>query len=135
MKYQAKPVIVDALRIVSVGPRDEHGAARVALENGQNERADKGMLARFMPAAGDFWVTQADGYVYLNPKDVFERKYSRCELDALELGAALRRPPFETFKHPTCRGSLVFGSACGHCERCSWEQQTSGYAAGVQPIK
>ena len=24
---------------------------------------------------GDYWVIQPDSYVYLNPKDVFERKY------------------------------------------------------------
>ena len=29
-----------------------------------------------MPVAGDYVVTQEDGYQYLNPKEVFERKYS-----------------------------------------------------------
>lgn len=35
---------------------------------------------------------------------------------------ASNRPPFETFKRPICRGSIMFGSACGRCERCTWEQ-------------
>lgn len=35
------------------------------------------MISRFIPQAADYWVIQEDGYVYLNPKDVFERKYSK----------------------------------------------------------
>lgn len=33
------------------------------------------MTARYIPVPGDYIVTQEDGYEYLNPKDVFERKY------------------------------------------------------------
>ena len=29
-------------------------------------------------------------------------------------------PPF---KNPTCRGSYALRTACGHCERCSWEME------------
>lgn len=76
MKYEAKPVIVDAEEIVGVGPVLRDGGSRhLCLRNGQNVVADNGMLARMDPKPGDYWVTQADGYVYLNPKDVFERKY------------------------------------------------------------
>ena len=75
MKYIANPVEVEAQEIVSVGPILEDGSMHCALRDGTNFTADKGMLARFAPSAGDYIVTQADGYVYLNPRDVFERKY------------------------------------------------------------
>lgn len=75
MKYIPNPVEVDAEEIVSVGPVLDDGSMHLALRNGTNCTVDAGMLARFTPAAGDFVVTQADGYVYINPRDVFLRKY------------------------------------------------------------
>jgi hypothetical protein len=75
-KYQANPVIVDAEEIVSVGDVLGDGSVHLALRNGANFTADAGMIARMKPVAGDYWVKQSDGYVYLNPKEVFERKYS-----------------------------------------------------------
>jgi hypothetical protein len=47
-----------------------------ALDNGENAIATPEMTARYTPKTDDYWVVQSDGYVYLNPKDVFERKYS-----------------------------------------------------------
>lgn len=92
MKYIANPVEVDAQVIIGVGTASsEDGSLHLALGNGENFTAEKGMTARYFPAPGDYVVTQADGYVYLNPKDVFERKYRPAELNALELGAAVRR--------------------------------------------
>lgn len=76
MRYQANPVIVDAHIIIGVGPVTRHGEMQCALQNGESVTASKEMLARFIPDAGDYWVVQADGYIYLNPKDVFLRKYS-----------------------------------------------------------
>ncbi len=76
VKYCALPVIVDAEIIIGVGPILSNGSMHCALQNGVNAVASKEMLARFIPSEGDYLVTQADGYVYLNPKDVFERKYA-----------------------------------------------------------
>jgi hypothetical protein len=88
MKYQANPVVVEAHRIVSVGPVrgndvilpdgtwEKEGSQHLALDNGENVIASAAMRARMEPEPGDYWVKQEDGYIYLNPKDVFERKYS-----------------------------------------------------------
>ncbi len=81
MKYRANPVIVDAYKIVSVGATESHGGIKhwkmaLALDSGENVIATADMMARYIPEVGDYWVVQSDGYIYLNPKDVFERKYS-----------------------------------------------------------
>lgn len=78
MRYVANPVVVDAFKITHVGPlADQGGDFRVlTLEGGRLVQADKEMMSRMTPQVGDYWVIQSDGYIYLNPKDVFERKYS-----------------------------------------------------------
>lgn len=83
MKYHANPVEVEAHVIVGVGqpfqdhqPDTDTGGRHLALQNGENVTATPEMLSRMSPVPGDYWVIQPDGYVYLNPKDVFERKYS-----------------------------------------------------------
>lgn len=76
MKYIANPVEVEAHKIVSASRAFAGEPVHLALENGENVTATPEMTSRMTPRAGDYWVIQADGYVYLNPKDVFERKYS-----------------------------------------------------------
>lgn len=77
-KYRARPVEVEAHEIVSVASeRNPDGSLCVAISNGVNVLASAEMLARITPSVGDYWVVQSDGYVYLNPKEVFERKYER----------------------------------------------------------
>ena len=88
MKYVANPVEVEAFKIVATNGYDREtnpaGVQAVQclwvdLENGK--RLDQinsplvEMTARMWPKVGDYLVIQADGYQYLNPKDVFERKY------------------------------------------------------------
>jgi hypothetical protein len=43
----------------------------------------------------------------------------------------MNRPPFETFKHPTCRGCYALGTACGKCEKCEWERSQPGFKVGT----
>ena len=75
MKYIANPVEVNAEIIIDVSPLRGDGAIELTLQGGSKFTADKGMCARYIPKEGDYVVTQSDGYVYLNPKEVFERKY------------------------------------------------------------
>ena len=37
------------------------------------------MTARYQPKIGDYLVRAEDGYEYLNPANVFERKYSEVK--------------------------------------------------------
>jgi Protein of unknown function (DUF2829). len=69
----ANPVAVTARAILGVSTITE--GAMLALDDTTNYFANNAMLARYTPVAGDYLVTQDDGYQYVNPKDVFERKY------------------------------------------------------------
>ena len=75
MIYEANPVRVDAHIIISVGAVLPNGSMHVATQDGENRIATASMISRYIPVAGDYWVIQEDGYEYVNPKDVFERKY------------------------------------------------------------
>jgi hypothetical protein len=76
MKYTAKPVIVDAFQILSIGDSDANDSIMCACDDGQSRLATSEMCARMTPSSGDYWVIQPDGYEYLNPKTVFEAKYA-----------------------------------------------------------
>src|SRR5437762_2637689 len=104
MQYKANPVVVDAFIIVLVGPISPAGSMDLALQTGEKVHASKQMIARYIPQEGDYWVIQEDGYVYVNPKDVFERKYSPLPAP-VETSANASKP---TFERPTCRGSYLF---------------------------
>ena len=76
MTYRAKPVEVEAFEIGHVGPEMVNGNRIVKLIGAGTAVATPEMLARYTPVEGDYWVIQGDGYEYVNPKAVFERKYS-----------------------------------------------------------
>lgn len=82
MRYRANPVAVEAFSICKVGD-SENGNTSLLLENGGTVVATAAMTARMAPTPGDYWVIQSDGYVYVNPKDVFERKYSPVSTEPL----------------------------------------------------
>lgn len=85
MKYQANPVIVEAFQILDVESIGDDGDYSCALGNGNNTKfiATAEMCSRYIPKPGDYWVIQEDGYVYITPKAVFERKYSRVKSDVM----------------------------------------------------
>jgi len=74
--HTAKPVKVRAIEIVSIDNEAHNNGYDVALRDGTNSIITEEMTARYFPIEGDYLVTQEDGYVYINPKEVFERKYS-----------------------------------------------------------
>lgn len=74
--YVANPVEVVAGKITHVGEAEPDESRHLLLEDNSVVVASGPMLARMLPSVGDYWIMQADGYEYLNPKDVFERKYS-----------------------------------------------------------
>lgn len=76
MKYRANPVEVNAFKITHVGAPVDDGSRWLDLEGNPTSLASAEMMSRMTPVVGDYWVVQSDGYVYLNPKEVFERKYS-----------------------------------------------------------
>jgi hypothetical protein len=75
MRYEANPVEVDAFTIEKVGDVDENGKRMLDCSEGRRFFATPEMMSRMTPAPGDYIVIQSDDYVYLNPKQVFERKY------------------------------------------------------------
>lgn len=78
MQYVANPITVTAFKITEVYRHADNYV--VALENGDSKYLNTTLTARYTPVVGDYFVTQEDGYEYINPKDVFERKYSSTEL-------------------------------------------------------
>ena len=80
MRYVANPVVVDAWVIEGV-KLIGNGTVELDLRDYPHSPyfAGRDMTARYIPVLGDYVVMQADGYVYLNPKAVFERKYRPLE--------------------------------------------------------
>jgi hypothetical protein len=44
------------------------------------------------------------------------------EVHAVKI-AAIEFAPLPKFSRATCRGSFALGTACGSCERCTWEME------------
>lgn len=75
MKYIANPVEADAYVIEKISPIIDSSKMELKLSEIGVRFATPAMIARYTPTVGDYFVIQEDGYVYLNPKSVFERKY------------------------------------------------------------
>lgn len=87
--HMANPVLVNATRILEVtditdrseGKAQSSPDLMLRLEDGRNFSANMSMTSRYVPVPGDYLVTQEDEYAYINPKEVFERKYSPINSD------------------------------------------------------
>lgn len=79
MKYIANPVVVDAYKIVGLQHNYPDNHPEIQLEDGTVVPLTEAHLSRYTPVLGDYWVVQEDGYGYVNPRDVFERKYRPYE--------------------------------------------------------
>jgi hypothetical protein len=73
--HVANPVRVHGRQITAVDLQPS-GTAHLTLDDGGTAEATVEMMARITPQIGDYLVEQLDGYLYLNPKSVFEHKYS-----------------------------------------------------------
>lgn len=73
LNYVANPVLVFARAITDVHLNGK--TYDLTLSDGHIVKATAAQTARHTPVPGDYWVVQADGYEYINPRDVFERKY------------------------------------------------------------
>jgi hypothetical protein len=87
-KYISNPREVDAFKIKEVRPHASYGSGaggfHLHFDNGGQNNATAEMCAHMTPKVGDYWVIHPDGYVYLNPREVFEREYSP-KLDETEI--------------------------------------------------
>lgn len=104
MKYTAKPVEVEAFRIVDIYDVPSDGSIHLITEDNKRRVASPSMVSRYTPIKGDYWVIQSDGCEYVNPKDVFDRKYSKS---SHQVNKASRWPGHELCNH--C-GGMHYGS-------------------------
>lgn len=78
MRAIANPVEVQYAVITEIVGDRSPDFMIVTLDWGDHQHQQmlsRGQLARFVPHMGDYFVRQSDGYEYLNPREVFERKY------------------------------------------------------------
>lgn len=84
MKYVANPVVVDAFVITGFEENPEMACTDAMFEDAPTVHLTPEMMARYTPILGDYYVIQDDGYAYVNPKNVFERKYSKVKVGVAE---------------------------------------------------
>jgi hypothetical protein len=109
MKYVGNPVEVDAFKIKDIRQISARGTLELTLDDPEAPAdhphivlATPEMTSRFIPDVGDYWVIQSDGYVYLNPTAVFERKYSP---KLVEAGKPIGLPSNEAPSTPATKGA------------------------------
>ena len=72
----------------------EHGTnllTQLVLKPGVIATVDRVWMRKHEPQVGGYFVVYKDGYCSFSPAEPFESGYTPVELNALELGAAVRR--------------------------------------------
>lgn len=82
MKYQANPVIVEAHTVISIDGPDICGYNHLLLDNETLLKLDDPIIPCTQPQIGDYVVTRANGHVSVEPKAMFEHKYSPLPVSA-----------------------------------------------------
>lgn len=81
-QYICNPIEVSAWQITEICPEQkEQGIITVVLDDNALYDIDPSKMSRMIPVVGDYLVrtNQPDVYEYLNPKHVFEAKYTKVE--------------------------------------------------------
>lgn len=104
----ANPVLVHAAIILAIA-NEGISSTKLELDDGSEFVAPAELTARHVPQAGDYLVTQDDGYRYINPKDVFERKYREIGMQDLvqSTGTAPKADPVVDLQQPTEQASQL----------------------------
>lgn len=120
--HTANPVAVVARAILVVSTITE--GMMLALDDTTSFFASNAMLSRYTPMAGDYLVTQDDGYQYVNPKAVFERKYAA--IDALPDTL----PPIDHSVQMCFSGALLHLKGGARITRAGWNGKGMWVALG-----
>ena len=128
MKYKTKPVVIEAYKYQAELGNNRlvnwlalHGANIKGWIFHDGEITIPTLEGDMKVSDGDFIIRGLKGEYYPCKPDIFEMKYEETEPFAQECQITV-----PTYERPTCRGSFIFGSACGHCERCNdeWAKMT-----------
>lgn len=75
-KYVARPVEVEAYVITDTFSADDGVNLNLVLDDGRIVRTEAGMLARYRPHAGDYYV-EKQGYASVEAKEEFENDFTK----------------------------------------------------------
>lgn len=108
--HRARPYHVTARTIGAVLGNNTGGGQLLQLNDGTTYVADTAMTARHFPTAGDYLVVGEDGYPYLNPADVFERKFEPITPDENTIDFESRFGPGDVVLFQPNIGAGVIGA-------------------------
>lgn len=78
-QYKVKQDVIVTAHVITAVEKSAGGVISITLDNDEHFALTNTQVARYKPVEGDYYVTTADGYEYLNPKSVFEKKYEKID--------------------------------------------------------